>query len=56
MEDKLMETVIKGTRLVSITDFNKGKASKIFRELKNDEKVIVMKNNRPIAVISAVPE
>lgn len=38
--------------IVTATDFNKGKASKIFRELQEKKKIVVMKNNKPIAVIT----
>lgn len=38
-------------RLVSITQFNKGKASQLFSRVQTGEPLIVMKNNSPIAVV-----
>lgn len=43
------------TKIVPITAFNKGKASKIFNELSEDQNTVVMKNNVPIAIITKVP-
>jgi len=42
--------------LVSITQFNKGQASKIFDRLKNEQQLIVLKNNSPSAVILSPEE
>ncbi len=42
-------------KIVPITAFNKGKASKIFNELSEDQNTVVMKNNVPIAIITKVP-
>jgi prevent-host-death family protein len=38
-------------RLVPITQFNKGKSSRLFSRVQKGEPLIVMKNNNPIAVI-----
>lgn len=40
-------------RIVPITEFNRGQASRIFRELEKDEEIVVMRNNKPIAVIKS---
>lgn len=45
---------LNGACIVSITDFNRGKSSQIFRELKEKNEIIVMKNNRPIARIQNI--
>ena len=42
-------------KIVPITAFNKGKASKIFNELSKDQNTVVMKNNIPIAIIIKAP-
>jgi len=42
--------------LVSITQFNKGQASKIFDRLKTEPQIIVLKNNSPSAVILSPEE
>jgi PHD/YefM family antitoxin component YafN of YafNO toxin-antitoxin module len=42
--------------LVSITQFNKGQASKIFDRLQNENQLIVLKNNVPTAVIISPSE
>ena len=42
--------------LVSITQFNKGQASKIFERLKTDKQLIVIKNNLPSAIILSPEE
>lgn len=42
--------------LVSITQFNKGQASKIFDRLNNERQLIVLKNNVPSAVIISPEE
>lgn len=42
--------------LVSQTDFSKGKASEIFRRVGSQKRVIVMKNNKPSAVILSPEE
>jgi len=42
--------------LVSITQFNKGQASKIFDRLHNERQIVVLKNNAPSAVILSPKE
>ncbi len=42
--------------LVSITQFNKGQASKIFDRLNTEKQLIVLKNNVPSAVIISPEE
>lgn len=42
--------------LVSITQFNKGQASRIFDRLSNEKHLIVLKNNVPSAVILSPEE
>ena len=42
--------------LVSITQFNKGQATKIFDRLKTEKRLIVLKNNIPSAVILSTEE
>ncbi len=42
--------------LVSITQFNKGQASKIFDRLSSEKHLIVLKNNIPSAVILSPEE
>jgi PHD/YefM family antitoxin component YafN of YafNO toxin-antitoxin module len=41
---------------VPISQFNKGKASQIFGDLRKVRKMVVMKNNQPEAVILSVEE
>lgn len=42
--------------LVPITQFNRGQASKIFDRLHSEDQLIVLKNNRPAAVILSPEE
>lgn len=42
--------------LVPITQFNKGLAAKIFNRLKVERQIIVLKNNKPTAVIISPEE
>ncbi|MDR0843567.1 MAG: type II toxin-antitoxin system Phd/YefM family antitoxin [Acidobacteriota bacterium] len=42
--------------LVSITQFNKGQAAKIFDRLKTERRLVVLKNNVPSAVILSPEE
>lgn len=42
--------------LVSVTQFNKGQASKIFDRLHTERQLIVLKNNAPSAVILSPKE
>lgn len=42
--------------LVSVTQFNKGQASKIFDRLRTEQRLIVLKNNAPYAVILSPEE
>lgn len=42
--------------LISITQFNKGQASKIFDRLRTERQLIVLKNNAPSAVILSPEE
>ncbi len=42
--------------LVSITQFNKGQASKIFDRLKTERRIVVLKNNAPSAIILSPDE
>ena len=42
---------------VSVSDFSQGKANKIFKDVsENDQEYIVLKNNRPAAVVLSVNE
>ncbi len=38
-------------RLISITEFNQGKASQLFRRAAGGEALVVLKNNHPIAYV-----
>lgn len=42
--------------LVPITQFNRGQASKIFDRLHSEDQLVVLKNNRPEAVILSPKE
>lgn len=42
--------------LISITQFNKGQASKIFDRLRTERQLVVLKNNTPSAVILSPEE
>ena len=42
--------------LVPITQFNKGKASRLFTRAQKGEKLIVIKNNYPVAIILSPEE
>lgn len=42
--------------LVSQTEFSKGKASEIFRRVGRQKRIVVMKNNKPSAVILSPEE
>ena len=44
------------TRLIPISQFNKGQASKIFDRMRSEPELIVLKNNQPSAVILAPDE
>lgn len=44
------------TRLIPITQFNRGQASKIFDRLRSEPELVVLKNNQPSAVILAPEE
>ena len=44
------------TRLIPISQFNKGQASKIFDRLRSEPELIVLKNNQPSAVILSPDE
>lgn len=44
------------TRLVPITQFNRGQASRIFDRLRSESELIVLKNNQPSAVILSPDE
>jgi prevent-host-death family protein len=41
---------------VSITQFNKGKASQLFARANNGETLLVIKNNTPVAVVLSPEE
>jgi len=43
-------------RLVPITQFNKGQASRIFDRVREERQIIVLKNNAPSAVIISPEE
>lgn len=43
-------------RLIPISEFNKGQASKIFTRLQKDRQLVVIKNNLPIAVLLSLNE
>lgn len=44
-------------RLVAISDFSQGKAGKIFIDVaKNDNEYIILKNNKPTAVLISIKE
>ena len=44
------------SHIVSITQFNKGKASPLFARANNGETLLVIKNNIPVAVILSPEE
>ena len=44
------------TRLIPISQFNKGQAAKIFDRLRSEPELIVLKNNQPSAVILSPDE
>ena len=44
------------TRLVPITQFNRGQASRIFDRLHTESQLVVLKNNQPAAVILSPEE
>ena len=44
------------TRLISITQFNRGQASRIFDRLHSEPELVVLKNNQPSAIILATDE
>ncbi|MCM1122003.1 MAG: type II toxin-antitoxin system Phd/YefM family antitoxin [Eubacterium sp.] len=44
------------TRLIPITHFNRGQASRIFDRLHSEPELIVLKNNQPSAVILSPDE
>ena len=42
---------------VSVSDFSQGKANKIFKDVsENDKEYVVLKNNKPAAVVVSVSE
>ena len=41
-------------KIVPVSDFNKGKAGRIFSRLEDDDEIFVVKNNRPAAVVVSV--
>ena len=43
-------------RLVPITQFNRGQASRIFDRLNRENQIIVLKNNQPAAIILSPEE
>ena len=43
-------------RLVPISEFNKGQASKIFARLAMDKNLVIVKNNLPIGVLLSIDE
>ncbi|WEV63479.1 type II toxin-antitoxin system Phd/YefM family antitoxin [Bifidobacterium sp. ESL0732] len=47
----MMGTATLLNNLVSVSDFNHGKASQTFKRVQDDNPVIVLKNNKPAAVI-----
>lgn len=44
------------TRLIPITQFNRGQASRIFDRLHSEPELVVLKNNQPSAIILAPDE
>lgn len=44
------------SHIVSITQFNKGKASQLFARANNGETLLVIKNNTPVAVVLSPEE
>ena len=43
-------------RLVPISEFNKGQASKIFERLQMDRSLVIIKNNVPVGVLLSIEE
>jgi len=43
-------------RLVPISEFNKGQASKIFERLQTDRNLVIIKNNVPVGVLLSIEE
>lgn len=46
-----MEITMVLKQLVSITQFNRGKAAQLFSKVKKGEPLVVMKNNAPVAIV-----
>ena len=42
--------------IVSITSFNRGQASKLFNQANSGDSLIVVKNNKPVAVVCGFEE
>ncbi len=42
--------------MVSQAEFNKGKAAEIFNEVQNSKRIVVLKNNKPSAIILSPDE
>lgn len=43
-------------QLIPITQFNKGKASQLFSRVQKGETLIVIKNNKPVAIVISPEE
>ena len=43
-------------RLVPISEFNKGQASKIFERLQTDRSLVIIKNNAPVGILLSIEE
>ena len=41
-------------RLIPISEFNKGQASKIFERLQTDRSLVIIKNNVPVGVLLSI--
>jgi len=53
----LNENISLLNHFVSVSDFSQGKANRIFKDVsENDQEYIVLKNNKPAAVVLSVSE
>lgn len=43
-------------KYVSISEFSRGNTARIFKELGNYKEIIVLKNNKPVGVLSVPKE
>lgn len=57
MRDEYTDDMLSLTKsMISSTQFNRGQAGKIFEQMQEDKRKLIVKNNKPVCVLLSIDE